>query len=1495
MSTLAAHSMMALKSQRSRLQTPSDSLSTVDSYAHRGSTFAGSQEPAPPAILDPINHLSPQIPRESSPVAQVAELLPPVEQTDPASHRYVASRVIHDVSKSTTSPFRTIASIQLKRFAETMNIPPLEEREMEDFFMLLFFNMLLHSVYRPQDWSKRILLLVDHEDEDSLRQLHANWNQEPPTHILGFTASSRGGYAALFRGVVDQVSSGVLDVHLTAYGCPPERCQGGDLMVAMSNVEDLIRRNLGDTYRLQRFIGYPALWPSQAVSWDVEAREGYFCQLISTVVHEHPFWQEVEWTKGVVHPIWPVYLVEEKLKLVLQQIHREDITLQAVLSGTGTIPDCVYLHGDRLEVYADPTGEPGEEIVDLDRQEWPDQPNWDKEPNHVISGVEDWETVRKFFKGSYNSVVFQAETPSSTGSSLARSRESSTHTMKRENEMYTMLLEQSRGEFLSYRGHSPIARVAFWQQFRSSEPGLEAISFLTVHLWLSAMSAIPSGNVFYVDPVLANQLVQRSSEDVLPLAADDYSCMWGRERLWPGMAEDAHVVTFMRLNGLIQAREDAWVMIDLHVLQGSPTRIEVLLPPCNGVDNEVLNSAIGTLVGRLNQVLPRPSVTRRTCTVQQSIKTLLMPRPLTEEMVWLAMIAHLCGLFLGQKVDSVDISVFRQNMCFYYNQALRGPTVDCALPWNGLMDKHGFLQTTESAPRVSQARLSLASNREPSPAEALPRRTSYSARLVSPGPSAPFFTELALPETQFPEDMLIGVSGRSVEHLEACIFLGRYPSWPDSFPDRRTQVPDAMSLDDYCDLVHSVGGPESLAGQKLIMMGEHDNERLKLDWLRDAAHLELEWLMASMDVDSLSLTTQEAPVFQQAGSFYPYPNRSTAISTRNELKVLVDGSEFEMHTCPNFCTMSFGANNQFRLLVFFPRIQEKITDRMYRNFANQKEMSDWYYVILLALHDLEDDIPEEWRHALTKTIEALPLSYRAAEKLCCPKKAPRSFIGYRIEPYIMNLALERARKIIDDKPEYAMYRGYFFHLCGINLKLATQNIHGREDENPLNHVFRLNPFIDWYAQNPNNITVDVGLAVNLDRRMVPEELKRSTLLIRYWALRELMRPAYTQPQQDRYCHSYVISGLRSTPLASHRARSGMSKFQAYHKDMNAQYVRQDRSVGWNFTVAEALGLGHRTTFSDEMEGYRESIELAGCYGTRYEWRLSAWAANRLLLYEPQDILRRLFNAGVIVCHPTSTISNHKLIWNRGWASVLNRQRALSKRSRLSPEVQLLAAVLAYWLKGLVKRPDDMSSSRAMSNGLMLSSNAKDYGLPSLRIDVLHEDCLRVRHSVDANSFKIIKQNSVIRPGGLRVKSSRALSGDQRQVDSPPTTPACPSRMPAGPLSVSADFVLDMVNVQLPRAIWARFPEDRMSQGSIARNLRKGPLKLRHWSKVVEPLNEPLTVVNKFHTALDKLFPQIGLRPFEQATLGLTIEKSCSLFGVTCQPSRSLRGTPIPKH
>ncbi|QRW12366.1 hypothetical protein RhiLY_11365 [Ceratobasidium sp. AG-Ba] len=402
MSTLAAHSMMALKSQRSRLQTPSDSLSTVDSYAHRGSTFAGSQEPAPPAILDPINHLSPQIPRESSPVAQVAELLPPVEQTDPASHRYVASRVIHDVSKSTTS-FQNHCLYTTKAFCRNYEYTTTRGTRDGRFLYAAFLQHAVAFRLPTSRLEQAYPLLVDHEDEDSLRQLHANWNQEPPTHILGFTASLRGGYAALFWGVVDQVSSGV-DVHLTAYGCPPERCQGGDLMVAMSNVEDLIRRNLGDTYRLQRFIGYPALWPSQAVSWDVEAREGYFCQLISTVVHEHPFWQEVEWTKGVVHPIWPVYLVEEKLKLVLQQIHREDIMLQAVLSGTGTIPDCVYLHGDRLEVYADPTGEPGEEIVDLDRQEWPDQPNWDKEPNHVISGVEDWETVRKFFKGSYNSV-----------------------------------------------------------------------------------------------------------------------------------------------------------------------------------------------------------------------------------------------------------------------------------------------------------------------------------------------------------------------------------------------------------------------------------------------------------------------------------------------------------------------------------------------------------------------------------------------------------------------------------------------------------------------------------------------------------------------------------------------------------------------------------------------------------------------------------------------------------------------------------------------------------------------------------------------------------------------------------------------------------------------------------------------------------------------------------------------------------------------------------
>jgi hypothetical protein len=334
---------------------------------------------------------------------------------------------------------------------------------------------------------------------------------------------------------------------------------------------------------------------------------------------------------------------------------------------------------------------------------------------------------------------------------------------------------------------------------------------------------------------------------------------------------------------------------------------------------------------------------------------------------------------------------------------------------------------------------------------------------------------------------------------------------------------------------------------------------------------------------------------------------------------------------PNFCIMSFGANNQFRLLVLLPNCRNKVNDRMWRNIPTEQEMKDWFHVFLTALRIVGNLVPYPWRHAVEKTIEALPMGYTMAKTQATNGGESRSFVGYRIEPQILNHVFKVVRRIVDTTPELARYRGYFFHLCGINLKLATQNIQGREDENPLNYAFQVNRFIDWYAQNPNDIVVDVGLAINMHHGSAPEELKRSTLLIRHDPLRELLRSAYKKPHQDRYCHSYVISGLRAVPLAAGRSKAGVLKMQAYHKDMLLTYRHWDKSIGANFTVDEALGLGHRGKFQSQMTAFQEIMEEAGTYGLRFEWRLSAWAANRLMKMDPRDILDRLVDAEAIVC------------------------------------------------------------------------------------------------------------------------------------------------------------------------------------------------------------------------------------------------------------------------
>ncbi|KAG9090137.1 hypothetical protein FRC06_001201, partial [Ceratobasidium sp. 370] len=73
----------------------------------------------------------------------------------------------------------------------------------------------------------------------------------------------------------------------------------------------------------------------------------------------------------------------------------------------------------------------------------------------------------------------------------------------------------------------------------------------------------------------------------------------------------------------------------------------------------------------------------------------------------------------------------------------------------------------------------------------------------------------------------------------------------------------------------------------------------------------------------------------------------------------------------------------------------------------------------------------------------------------------------------------------------------------------------------------------------------------------------------------------------------MISGLHAVPGARIWSEAGVIKIQAYHKDMVLMYKHQDKSVGANFTINEALGLGHCDKFQSEMEGFQEIMQDTG--------------------------------------------------------------------------------------------------------------------------------------------------------------------------------------------------------------------------------------------------------------------------------------------------------------
>ncbi|GAB1528462.1 hypothetical protein RhiTH_011675 [Rhizoctonia solani] len=112
-------------------------------------------------------------------------------------------------------------------------------------------------------------------------------------------------------------------------------------------------------------------------------------------------------------------------------------------------------------------------------------------------------------------------------------------------------------------------------------------------------------------------------------------------------------------------------------------------------------------------------------------------------------------------------------------------------------------------------------------------------------------------------------------------------------------------------------------------------------------------------------------------------------------------------------------------------------------------------------------------------------------------------------------------------------------------------------------------------------------------------------------------------------------------------------------------------------------------------------------------------------------------AEAMVAHPTSTVAGLKSMLSKTWSAIIFWQQQFSISSRRSPEVMLLASALAYFLKGLVKQPDDMSPTRDMADQLHLIEGASAFGLPFVRSRFLDNSYLRLSYAVEANTFKIL--------------------------------------------------------------------------------------------------------------------------------------------------------------
>ncbi|KAG8690621.1 hypothetical protein FRC11_010346 [Ceratobasidium sp. 423] len=711
-------------------------------------------------------------------------------------------------------------------------------------------------------------------------------------------------------------------------------------------------------------------------------------------------------------------------------------------------------------------------------------------------------------------------------------------------------------------------------------------------------------------------------------------------------------------------------------------------------------------------------------------------------------------------------------------------------------------------------------------------------------------------EVSMPAGILEGAGGQIPEHFMAGVLLDGSPA-----DDRVPWLPPGIYVvhqgDDEEEVLES---PEKGIGigrfttsleclregeerSKALLTGTHQNVQMHLNWEAGASEPEIEYLSVSFDIDSLSLTVAN-PEFKEAVVMYPYPPRASTLTTDNGLKCRAFGDVRPLS--------HVGHNNQFRINVFFPNYYKgKNGANQFITYMTSDDYKRWYNLVMLrALFELPERVQPEYRDAALRLRATLPKSYKSAENLCV-HPGGRSFVGFKIMPELINVLLSSCRRIIETTPTLAMFRGFFYHIVGMNLKAIGQAVE-RNDGNSLLHILTQFPFLDWSMQNPADIAADVGIEFTVDPNKLPLNADNLTLIWRLSALKSLVAAGWRVPQIDAYMHSHVVGGVTCKPKSS-IARM-FYHFHAYMKEKSITYIHRDRSIGSSFSPADALWGSKR--YRREISALEEVLlDCIGSFGVRAEWRCGLWAAMKMLEMSPSLWRTRFLSAGAILAFHTSKIVRYKVVVLSSYDWICQCLQQLPQPQQQEDNVMVLAAALTYLIHGIVSRPDDMSSSRQMASLLKLIERSRKYGFPSIPPDYLAPGFAGIYGEVAHQKFRIIDYMYRKGPAGARVKGSFApVNDDSDGNDQQEGEQTKPSH--SGWNDTDSQWVQHMINGVLAGWFWGHFPAEDKRQDPTPTTFR-GPLMIHKWASCVQPYvpHAASKPSHRFDALVDQLLPK----------------------------------------